>query len=156
MKAKQSSEFLSRIFTGTRPRPIKTRAGRKHGLRHWNQRQGGCYDHSCRFPTPSPGFCQRNKHKHSPCRNPARHKLQNGSQCNSGIIAARQTGVETEQPCPYCKRVHYSSYTAVRCAARHDVASYENGKKEKRQKQKPLQTGMEGDSTLIKQEVISN
>jgi len=30
--------------------------------------------------------------------------------------------MEAEQPCRYCKRVHYSIYTAERCAARHQVS----------------------------------
>jgi hypothetical protein len=55
--------------------------------------------------------------------------------------------METEQPCPYCKRVHYSSYTAERCAARHDAsceyADYVNEQRKKDQKQKRLQTGRE-------------
>jgi hypothetical protein len=48
--------------------------------------------------------------------------------------------MENEQPCPYCKRVHYSTYTAGRCAARHEVlgewTSYVNGQKRKRAKTK--------------------
>jgi hypothetical protein len=55
--------------------------------------------------------------------------------------------METEQTCPYCKRIHYSSYTAEKCAARHDASSeltkYVNEKKGKRQMQKPLPTGKE-------------
>jgi hypothetical protein len=55
--------------------------------------------------------------------------------------------METEQPCPYCKRVHYSSYNAEKCAARHDASSeltdYVNEQREKKQKQKPQKTGKE-------------
>jgi hypothetical protein len=55
--------------------------------------------------------------------------------------------METEQPCPHCKRIHYSSYNAERCAAIHDGVSglknYFNEQKEKKHKQKPLQTGRE-------------
>jgi hypothetical protein len=46
---------------------------------------------------------------------------------------------EKEQVCPYCKRVHYSIYTAERCAARHQVSSeltgYLNEERQKRPKQ---------------------
>jgi hypothetical protein len=47
--------------------------------------------------------------------------------------------METEKPCPYCKRIHYSIYTAERCAARHGVSSeltgYLNEETQKRDKQ---------------------
>jgi hypothetical protein len=47
--------------------------------------------------------------------------------------------METEQTCPYCKRVHYSIYTVERCAARHQVSrefnNYLNEEREKRKKQ---------------------
>jgi hypothetical protein len=53
--------------------------------------------------------------------------------------------METEQPCPYCKRIHYSIYTVERCAARHQVSgaltNYLIEQREKRQRQKPLNTG---------------
>jgi hypothetical protein len=52
--------------------------------------------------------------------------------------------MESEQPCPHCKRVHFSIYTAERCAARHQVTSgmtdYINEERKKREKQIPLQT----------------
>jgi hypothetical protein len=57
------------------------------------------------------------------CRKPARHNVQDDLESIFGIVVARQTGMITEQICPYCKRVHYSIYTAERCAARHDVSS---------------------------------
>jgi hypothetical protein len=42
-----------------------------------------------------------------------------------------------EQPCPYCKSVHYSSYNAERCAARHDAISQMPGHKNKHRENKP-------------------
>jgi hypothetical protein len=52
---------------------------------------------------------------------------------------------ETEQLCPYCKRVHYSIYTSERCAARHQVSgeltSYLNEERQKKTKQMSPQTG---------------
>jgi hypothetical protein len=52
---------------------------------------------------------------------------------------------ETEQLCPFCKRVHYSIYTAERCAARHQVSgeltSYLNEERQKRTKQISAQSG---------------
>jgi hypothetical protein len=45
----------------------------------------------------------------------------------------------TEKACPYCKRVHFSTYNAERCEALHQVqgtASYHKYKdKKKREKQ---------------------
>jgi hypothetical protein len=63
------------------------------------------------------------------------------------MIAADLLCVEIEQPCPNCKRVHYSIYTMERCAVRHQILSewtdyaYAEEKKGKRQKQVPPQTG---------------
>lgn len=55
--------------------------------------------------------------------------------------------METERPCPFCKRIHYSIYTVERCAARHQVSSelssYLNEEREKRKKHAPPQTGDE-------------
>jgi hypothetical protein len=49
--------------------------------------------------------------------------------------------MENEQPCPYCNRIHYSTYTAGRCAARHQffggLNANINEQDKKRQKQKP-------------------
>ena len=42
--------------------------------------------------------------------------------------------METERPCPYCNRVHYSSYTAERCSARHDVSNAFRQFKRKKEK----------------------
>jgi hypothetical protein len=60
---------------------------------------------------------------------------------------------EQEQPCPYCKRIHYSIYTAERCVARHQVSSqfssYLNEEREKRQKQKPPQPDKEKHTALF-------
>jgi hypothetical protein len=48
--------------------------------------------------------------------------------------------METEKPCPYCKRIHYSSYNAERCAARHDasggLSKFIHEQAEEKQKQK--------------------
>jgi hypothetical protein len=53
--------------------------------------------------------------------------------------------METEQPCPFCKRIHYSIYTVERCAARHNISSelsnYVIEQRERREKQKPPQPG---------------
>jgi hypothetical protein len=55
--------------------------------------------------------------------------------------------METEQPCPFCKRIHYSIYTVERCAARHQVSSelssYLDEERRKRKKYTPPQTGSE-------------
>jgi hypothetical protein len=52
--------------------------------------------------------------------------------------------METEKPCPYCKRIHYSIYTVERCAARHqgssELTGYLNEDTQKRDKQIPSQT----------------
>jgi hypothetical protein len=48
--------------------------------------------------------------------------------------------METDEPCPYCKRIHYSSYTAERCAARHEVTSA--FRQYKRKKEKPAKTAV--------------
>jgi hypothetical protein len=61
--------------------------------------------------------------------------------------------MEAEQTCPYCKQVHYSSYNAERCAARHDgkggLKAFMNEQKEMRQKQNPLQTSKEKNPALF-------
>jgi len=48
-----------------------------------------------------------------------------------------------EKPCPWCGRVHYSSYNAERCAARHDGISQMPGHKHMKNKQKSLSSGNE-------------
>jgi hypothetical protein len=61
--------------------------------------------------------------------------------------------METEQICPFCKRIHYSIYTVERCAARHQLSSewssYVNEQREKREKHKPPQTGNEKITALF-------
>lgn len=55
--------------------------------------------------------------------------------------------METERPCPFCHRIHYSIYTVERCAARHQVSSelssYLNEEREKRKKPVPPPAGHE-------------
>jgi len=50
--------------------------------------------------------------------------------------------MKPEQLCPHCKRVHYSIYTAERCAALHQVAAgmagYINKERKKRDRPMPL------------------
>jgi len=47
--------------------------------------------------------------------------------------------METEKPCPYCNRVHFSIYNAERCEALHQVQSaashYKHKDKKKSEKQ---------------------
>jgi hypothetical protein len=75
---------------------------------------------------------------------PEPHHIEGYLQFFLGIIAASQSSMETEKTCPYCKRVHYSSYNAERCAARHDAAGgltkFFNEQSEEKQKQKSLHT----------------
>jgi hypothetical protein len=69
------------------------------------------------------------------------------------IGAAELQQMEAEQPCPYCKQVHYSSYNAERCAARHDseegLKKFMKEQKGKKQEQKPLQPGKKKCSPLF-------
>jgi hypothetical protein len=68
-------------------------------------------------------------------------------------IVLQKPKMETEQPCPFCKRIHYSIYTVERCVARHQVSSelssYLNEEREKRKKPAPPQIGSEKVVTLF-------
>jgi hypothetical protein len=53
----------------------------------------------------------------------------------SGTYSFEQK-METEQPCPFCKRIHYSIYTVERCAARHQAGDWSSYLIEEREKRK--------------------
>jgi hypothetical protein len=61
--------------------------------------------------------------------------------------------MEADHPCPFCKQVHYSSYNAERCAARHDhkggLKKFMKEQKEMKQEQKPLHPSKEKSSALF-------
>jgi hypothetical protein len=67
--------------------------------------------------------------------------------------------MKTEQTCPHCKRVHYSIYTAEKCAVRNELSSefanYVNKQNGGREKQKPLPAGKGKHATLVREPGVS-